>query len=51
MTDTRFDHLWNLIDALSDRIGDLEREVRELSYRADKTENEIDKLNEWISLD
>lgn len=49
MTDTRFDHLWNLIDALSVRIRDLETEVRELGYRADKTENEIAELNSKLS--
>lgn len=49
MTDTRFDHLWNLIDGLSDRIRDLETEVRGLGYRANKTENEIDKLNNKLS--
>jgi hypothetical protein len=51
MTDTRFDHLWNLVDALSDRIKDLETEVRGLGYRADKVENEIDRLDWWISHD
>jgi hypothetical protein len=51
MTDTRFDHLWNLIDALSDRIGDLETEVRGLGYRADKAENEIDRLNWKVNRD
>ena len=51
MTDTRFDHLWNLIDALSDRIGDLETEVRGLNCRADKVEHEINRLDWWISHD
>ena len=44
MTDTRFDQLCNLIDALSNRIRDLETEVRGLGYRTDNIENEIDRL-------
>jgi len=44
MTDTRFDHLWNLIDALSDRIRDLEIKVQGLNHRADKAEKEIKGL-------
>jgi len=51
MTDGQFDQLSNLIDALSDRIGDLETEVRGLKYRADSAENQIDRLDWWISHD
>jgi len=51
LIDARFDHLWNLIDALSDRIRDLETEVRELNCRAGKVEHEIYRLDWWISHD
>jgi len=51
MTDGQLDKLWNLINALSDRIRDLETEVRGLSYRTDNAENKIDRLNWRIDHD
>jgi hypothetical protein len=51
MTYEQLDPLWNLIHALSDRIADLEAEMRGLSYRADNAENQIDRLNWKIDHD
>ena len=51
MTDGQIDQLWNLINALNDRIADLERETAELRFRADKAEKEIKGLIHWVSHD
>ena len=47
MTDGQIDQLWNLINALNDRIADLERETADLRFRADNAENQIDRLY-WV---
>ena len=44
MTNEQLDPIYNLVNALSDRIADLERETEELRYRTDNTENAIDNL-------
>ena len=44
MTNEELDQMYNLVNELSDRIADLERETEELRFRADNTENAIDNL-------
>ena len=51
MTDQQLDPIWNLINALSDRIVNLERDTAELRFRADKAEKEIKGLIHWVSHD
>ena len=48
MTDEQLDPIYNLVNALSDRIADLERETEELRFRVANAEYAIDNLK-WRS--